>query len=366
MPDPAFSRGIMTGLSSGLITGIERMKKGLAGIPDCVPVSAQICHHSAKLAGESTYDFFTNAEVFLRSQIYADEFYGFDGLTIHYDTYNIEAEAIGADLVWNRDQLPEADPSKHLLAAPDDFNRIKPVRIGKSGRMPYVLEINDRLMDLGAGPKIRFCGIVSLAAKLLGFDNLMIAMALNPESVHRLFSFLVDEVLAPWIVCQRERSGTNTAAVCSEAAVSPPLLSVSLIREFCLRYIIRLEKMVGNIRLSGIFGEQFLDNPEELLDIKREGSPGCIQGLDPDVSVLGPVFFKRYADRYDIPLIMGIDTNLIQDGPAWKIAERVNRFIDLAGYEGWFCIYINYIPYNTAPEHVHAAVSAAHGYRYNI
>ena len=355
----------MLKLSPKLKAGIERMKKAVDGVPDCVPVSAQICHHSAKLAGESTYDFFTNAEIFLRSQIYADEFYSFDGLTIHYDTYNIEAEAMGVELIWNENQIPEVNPAKHFLNSPDDIKNIKPIKFGKAGRMPYVLEINDRLVDLGVSPKFRFCGVVSLAAKLLGFENLVMTLVSNPQSAHRLMTFLADEVLAPWIICQRQRYNSNATATCSEALASPPLLTVPLIREFCLKYIKRLEKTAGNIRLSGLFGERLLDKPEELLDIKRQGCPGNIQALDPDATEMGPAFFKKYADKHNMAVIMGIDTNTVQDGPVAKIKERIKTFIDQAGRDGRFCVYINYIPYNAKPQNVHAVVSSAHEYRYN-
>lgn len=57
-----------------------------------------------------------------------------------------------------------------------------------------------------------------------------------------------------------------------------------MIREFCLRYARELEQAVGKIRLVGLWGESYLEDPAELLDIKRTASPGDIQVLDPDVS----------------------------------------------------------------------------------
>ena len=35
--------------------GLARMKKAETGVPDRVPVYAQMSHHNAALAGESTY-----------------------------------------------------------------------------------------------------------------------------------------------------------------------------------------------------------------------------------------------------------------------------------------------------------------------
>jgi len=355
----------MLKISPRLREGMERMTKAAGGMPDRVPVYAQMSHHSAKLAGESTFKFFTNAETFLKCQLHADELYHLDSPTIHYDCYNIEAEALGAKLVWATNQFPEVDPASPLMASVDDVEALKPLKMGKGGRMPYVLEINKLLVDLGVPPKIRFCGPFSLAAKLVGFENFVVAAVWEPDQAHRLLRHLTDEVLAPWITFQRRQCGVNETAVGADALASPPMLTVPMIREFCLEYMKRLEKHVGRIRLAGLWGERFVDDPRQLLDIKKEGCPNLLQALDPDVTALGPAFFKEYADQWDMAIIMGLDATLLQNGPVGEIKTRAGRFINEAGRDGRFVLYMNDIPYETPPEHVHAVVSVAHEYRYD-
>ncbi len=346
--------------------GLDRMKTAQTGVPDRVPVYAQMSNHSAGLAGESTYDFFTNAEIFLKCELFADEFYGFDAPTISYDCYNIEAEAMGARLLFNADEVPEVNPEKPLLSSVSNFKKLNLPKPGKDGRMPYVLEINDRLIDLGLAPKIRFCGIFTFVCKIMGYENLIAAINSDPEEVHNFMLFLTDEVLAPWIICQRERSGVNAVATGSEAFASPPLVSLELLEEFCIQYFKRLENQVGGIRLAGVWGESAIKDPVRLLDIKRDGSMGMIQACDPDVSALGPAFYKRYADKNDIGLIMGLDAGLIQTGPVSKIKKRARRLINEAGVNGRFVLYINDIPYDTSPEHIHTVVSAARDHQYAL
>ncbi|HEB32479.1 MAG TPA: hypothetical protein ENI15_16665 [Spirochaetes bacterium] len=75
-------------------------------------------------------------------------------------------------------------------------------------------------------------------------------------------------------------------------------------------------------------GESKIKDPVKLLDIKRDGSKGMIQACDPDVSVLGPAFYKRYADKNDVGLIMGLDAGLIQSGPVSEIKKRARRLIN--------------------------------------
>jgi uroporphyrinogen-III decarboxylase len=231
--------------------------------------------------------------------------------------------------------------------------------------MPFVLEINKRLVDLGLAPKVRFCGIFTMSARLLGYEKLMSEIIERPKAVHRLMRYLTDEIIAPWVSCQRLHCNSDITATGSEALASPPLLTLDMIDEFCLQYVRRLDENIGKIRLAGLWGESMVKDAVRFLDMKREFSGGMIQVCDPDATELGPAFFKSYADAHDVGLIMGLDAGLILSGPVQAIQARTNRFINEAGMNGRFVFFINDIPYHTPPEHVRAAVSAARGYRYS-
>ena len=343
---------------------MARLKQAMGGRADCVPVTAQISHHAARLAGESTREFYTDAATFLASQLHATERYQLDSLTTHYDFYNIEAEALGAAMIWNDNESPEADPTNRLLTSVDDWRTLKPIRAGRAGRMPYVLEINRRLIDLGLPPKVRFCGPVTLASKLMGLDALLVACVSEPGKVHELLTFLTDEVIAPWIACQREQAGSDATAGGADANASPPMMTPEMTREFCLRYVERLEGSVGKVRMAALWGESVLADPRELLDIKRAAYPGTLQALDPDVTAIGPAVFKAYADQHDMTIVMGIDAALIEQGPISEIQARARRFIDEAGQDGRFILFINDVPYATPGEHVDAGVTVAHEHHY--
>jgi hypothetical protein len=327
-----------------------------------VPVYAQISSHAAGLFGESTIRFFRDAGTFLRCELAADLLYGIDGLSIHYDVYNIEAEALGARLIWEEGQIPAVDSRRPLLARAEGFESLAPLDMGRTGRMPYVLEMNERLMDAGLPPKVRFTGPFTLAANLLGLEELILAIVTAPERVHALMRFLTREVIAPWVVCQREHCGSRETATGSEALASPPLTTVEMVREFCLRYFQELEGLVGGVRLAGLWGESFASPPEALLDIKTAGSPGSIQVLDPDVSALGPAFFRGYAEKRGVSLVMGMDAHLVGRGPVSRIESRARQFIEEGGIRGGFVLFMNDIPFATPCENVRAVVSTARAY----
>lgn len=345
--------------------GAARVKQGAAGVADRVPVYGQMSHHSAKLLGESTNDFFRNAEIFLRCELAADLFYGIDGPTLHYDVYNIESEAMGARLIWREGQIPAVDTNRPLFGSLDGWEKCGAVRMGKAGRMPYVLEMNARLIDIGLAPKVRFTGLFTLVANLIGLQELILAIVTEPDRTHRFLQFLTEEIVAPWIVCQREQGAGNETATGSDALASPPLLTLEMIDEFCLKYIRKLEQLVGGIRLAGIWGESCLSEPAKLLDIKQAGTSGVIQVLDPDATTLGPRYFRKYAEENGIGLVMGLDANLIAAGTVRQISSRARRFIEEAGTGGRFVLFFNDIPYDTPPASVRAVIHVAHEYQAN-
>ncbi len=351
---------------AALRRGVARARVGAQGLADTVPVYAQISSHAARLLGESTLRFFRDAGTFLSCELAADLFYGIDGLTIHYDVYNIEAESLGARLTWEEGQIPAVDTRVPLLAAASGFESLAPLKTGQTARMPYVLEMNTRLKDAGLAPKVRFTGPFTLAANLLGLQELVLAIVTTPDQVHRLMHFLVHEVIAPWVVCQRDHCGSKETATGSEALASPPITSPEIVREFCLCYFAELERLVGGVRLAGLWGESFVSSPKELLEIKTAGSPGGIQVLDPDVSALGPAFFRRYADERGISLVMGMDAHLIGSGPVSLIESRARRFIEEGGPRGRFTLFMNDVPFDCPPENVRAVVSVAREYGANL
>ena len=61
---------------------------------------------------------------------------------------------------------------------------------------------------------------------------------------------------------------------------------------------------------------------------------------------------------------MGLDAGLIQAGPVSKIKARARWFIEEAGKQGRFVLFINDIPYDTSPENVRSVVSIARDHNY--
>jgi uroporphyrinogen decarboxylase len=335
-----------------------------------VVIAAQCNDHSARLAGVSSKRFFTDPLVFSRAQILVSEYYGFDAPNNLWDVYNIEAEAMGQSMVYPADGIPDVDRTDPLIKSHADLDRLKAPDPHRSGRMPWVHQVNRIYLEMTGRPaRAFFCAPFSLAANIRGFEDLIDDIYDNPEFAHRLFRFLCDDVLAPYVEAMRRGTGCpDLLADGNDAWASPPLITLQMMDEYVVRYTERLRRRVGGKLVTrGNWGDAKSGDPEEFMRLKLLCSPGFLSVLDPDLFLLGPTRVKRFAETHGAFVTAGVDATLLRDGPIDAIVERIKQYIDSLARDRWGVIYLNHIPAETPPDHIHAAVAACHTFgRYPI
>ena len=337
----------------------------MASTPDRMIIAAQCNDHSAYLAGVPFDRFFTDARTFARTQLLVTEYYGFDAPNTMWDGYNIEAEALGQKMMFSPDKIPDVDRREQLLAVPADLDRLKIPDPYKSGRMPWVHEVNKTFIELTGRPaQAYFCAPFSLAVNIRGYMNLVIDINTNPDFVHRLFTFLCDDVLVPFIEAMRHEIGRSDAlADGSDAWASPPNVNLDMVDEFVVPYTERLRDRLGTKTVTrGQWGDAKSGDPERFMAQKLKCCPGFLSALDPDLYELGPRRIKDFAVKNNVRIAAGIDATLVRSGPIEAIVGRIRDYIDVMGRDGKCVIFLNHIPFDTPPEHIHAAVAAVHTY----
>jgi uroporphyrinogen-III decarboxylase len=328
-------------------------------------VSAQSNDHSAHLAGVPTQQFFTDAAAFVRAQLLVTEYYQFDAISNFWDVYNIEAEALGQKIVYHPGGIPDADRTRPLIGKPSDLDRLMPSNPYESGRMPWVLSVNSKYLEMaGKLDWAYFTAPFSLAVNIRGYENLVADMFARPEFVHRLFRFLCDDVLSPYIEAMRKDVGIPDLLMDGrDAWASPPLINLEMMDEYVVPYTERLRKnLSGNLITRGNWGDAKSRDPERFFAQKLLCSPIALSVLDPDLYDLGPDRVKSYASQHNLPVTAGFDAALLKDGPIEAIVDRMRLYIDKIGRDGQCMIHLNQIAAETPPEHVHAAVAACHHY----
>ena len=345
---------------------IDNFQAAKTGIPDYVPVFAQMHDHAAWLTGISVREYLTNPQTFVRSAILASEYYQFEFPMLVYDAYNIEAEALGQKLVYFENAIPEVDRDDPLIKTPSDLARLRVPDPHRAGRMPFVLEANHIYKAItGINPNLTYCGPLTLAVQLLGYEQFITYTRGNPAFLHQLLGFLTEEVLAPWVNVLREEAGGSLLVVGVEAWASFPLVTMEILEEFFVPYMKRLQTICGEVEVpvGGMWGESYLKDPLPFLKLKLEMGRGRdLSGFDPDVCKLGPELYKQLAIKNGVPLRLGVDGHLVRDGPVEALVRRIEYYIKIGAPGGRFFMFLNVIPMDTSPQHIHAAVKAVHSF----
>ena len=330
-----------------------------------VLIGAQSNDHSARLAGISSLRFFTDATTFARAQLLVSEYYRLDIPITFWDVYNIEAEALGQKVDYDPEGIPDADRTNPLISEPSDLDRIYPPDPHSSGRMPWVLGINRTFMEMtGELERAYFTAPFSLAVNIRGYENLVDDMFERPNFVHRLFKFLCDDVLSPFIEAMRNDIGIPELLMDGrDAWASPPMITLDMMDEYVVAYTERLRRNLGNTVVTrGNWGDAKSQDPERFFSQKLKCSPGTLSVLDPDLFEVGPQRVKAFADKNNDQLTAGVDAALLQEGTVDAIVERIKLYIDKMARDGRCMIHLNQIPAETPPDHIHAAVAACHAY----
>ncbi len=332
---------------------------------DRVMIGAQSNDHSAHLAGIPPSRFLTDALLFTRVQLLVTEYYGFDTALNFWDVYNVEAEAMGAKVIYLPGKLPDIDRSEALIGTPSDLDRIKPPDPYTSGRLPWIHQVNRHYLAMtGRLERAYFTAPFSLAANVRGYENLVEDMYMRPDFTHRLLRFLCDEVLVPHIEAMRNAAGMPDLLMDGrDAWASPPLITLDMMDEYVVAYTDRLRNRLGDKLVTrGNWGDAKSRDVERFFSQKLRCSPGALSVLDPDLYAVGPECVRKFADAHGAFITAGVDAKLLQDGPVEAIVERIKLYIDTLARGGRCMIHLNQIPSETPPEHIHAAVAACHAY----
>jgi uroporphyrinogen decarboxylase len=292
------------------------------------------------------------------------EDFDFDVPGLGYDVYNIEAEALGQQLVFSEKQTPAIPTASRLLREKKGIVRLKPPRSGSSGRMPFVLDILRLYRErTGISPTLQFCAPFSLAALLRGYENFILDLYENPGFAHDLLAFLTEAVIAPWINVQKEEFPESASAIGADALCSPPMVNTTLIKTFSIPYIHRLRDLC-NVPVAVInwWGESHLKNPVELLELKLEVACALIRAQDPDVALLGPKIFKEFAVKHHVVLELGVGDGILNQGSEEDINDRIMRYIHKASQGGKCILYLSSLNAETPPKNIHVAVNAIRKY----
>lgn len=193
-----------------------------------LPFEPAIYEHKAALIGEAPERVSRSADLIVRAVLEEHRVYGADLITVGIDVYNIEAEALGAELGRVAENAcPEVARPLYDLA---DLPELEPPRIPQAGRFALMLEAGQRVMAaIGDRVRVRVgaSGPVSIASRLVGLEPLIMGLAMGDREAVRLLDFTTG-IARAWCGALRQ---AGLAVIVFDSAASPPLFSPPLFAE---------------------------------------------------------------------------------------------------------------------------------------
>ena len=344
--------------------GAHRLEAAMTGVPDRVPVFAQMHEFVMRQMGLNAREFFTKSELLVPATLEIQKKYGIDIPYICYDIYNIEAEALGQKVIFSDDHMPEIDRGYPLVRDREDLKKIKTPNFESDARFPTIIEMFVLFRKMtGIEPELQFTAPFSLAANIRGIEQLILDICLDPEFARHLLEKLTDDIIAPWIQYQKAQFPYALGICGSDSTASFPIVNANILENWVSPYILRLREMCGpRVYVANWTGERYLKNPIEMLNKKLKVCLTFIEGQDPDVAELGPEIYKSFAEQHGVPLILGIGADFMALSSPREVMQRVRQYIDVGGKNGHFVLYFCNLGATTPPENVTAAIKAVNLY----
>lgn len=201
-----------------------------------VPFIPAIYEHKAWFVGETPSTVCRDAGLFTNAVLAEFEQVRSDALVIGIDVYNLEAEACGSEVTYfegDDTSIPAIGTSGAVLREEEAVSYLRVPQPGTDGRMPLNIEVARRVVaKLGSLVPIRgaISGPFSLAANLVGAENLFLMTLTNPRRVHEILNFAVQAA----VEFGRAFLEIGCGVIIFDSQSSPDLLSPAMYREFIL------------------------------------------------------------------------------------------------------------------------------------
>jgi len=302
-----------------------------------------VYEHAARVIGKSPWEVSRDVELLTRAHIEAYRLYRHRPIVVGIDIYNLEAEAYGA--VVGR-AAGNAIPAicEYPCSSVKELLTLEPFDPKTAGRIPMVIEAAERVSDdcPDADVRIPLSGPFSLAANLVGFENLLCEIITGPDLVAEALRHLVAGQVE---FCKQVVShGLDIAFF--ESAATPPLLSPQNFRQIelrALKEIMRKTTEVVGHPVPCIMGG---DTLPILDDILRTGTGYVCCPAKTNQQK----FMENMRDHPDVTVRINMDARAITSKNFRDVEKEVDRVLALTDNRPNVCIGTGCLPFEAEPE----------------
>jgi len=310
-----------------------------------VEFSPSVYEHAARVIGKSPWEVSRDVGLLSEGNIAAFRLYNHRPVVVGIDIYNLEAEAYGATVEKpTGNGIPAI--SRHPLASARDLLNLEPLNPETAGRIPMAIDAACRVAQAcpEADVRVPLAGPFSVAANLVGFENLLCEIQTAPDLVVRALHHLVTGQVE---FCKEVvRHGLDIAFF--ESAAAPPLLSPAQFRQIELPALKEIMERTGAVvghPVPCIIGGDTV----AILDAMLETGTGyvcCPAETDQRK------FMEKMQARPDVMVRINMDPRGITAGNRTGVQKEVDRVLALADNRPKVCIGTGCLPFEADPEMV--------------
>ncbi len=305
--------------------------------------SPSVYEHAAKVIGKSPWEVSRDAGLLSKAHIEAYRLYRHRPVVVGIDIYNLEAEAYGA--VVSR-AAGNAIPAirEYPLSSVKELLNLEPFDPKTAGRIPMVIEAAKLASDNSSDADIRIplSGPFSLAANLVGFENLLCEIVTAPDLVAGALRHLVAGQVE--FCKQVVRNGLDIAFF--ESAATPPLLSPQNFRQIelgALKEIMQKTAAVVGHPVPCIMGGDTLPILDDILQTGT-GYVCCPAKTNQQK------FMEKMQAHPDVTVRINMDARAITSKNFRDVEKEVDRVIALIHNRRNVCIGTGCLPFEAEPE----------------
>ena len=190
-----------------------------------------IYEHKAVLIGREPREVAMSADLLSQAVLKEHEVYRADYVTVGLDVYNVEAEALGS-----RATVPDAHACPDLDGLLYDLNDLPELHlpaIPPAGRFQILIDAGKRVREAIGGQtavRVAASGPVTMAAKLVGLEALVMSLVMDDGHAMRLLEFTT-RIAEAWCSCLRSN---GLDAIVFDSMAAPPMLSPDMVETIVL------------------------------------------------------------------------------------------------------------------------------------
>jgi uroporphyrinogen decarboxylase len=316
---------------------------------DRIPFVPAIYEHKGALIGKSPSEICRSAESLYAGLLKELEFYDPDLLVIGIDVYNVEAEALGCEVIYFEESNDCPAIAGPIVDSPASLGRLGLADPESAGRMPLNLEVAGRLQaEIGGSIILRgaVTGPYSMACELVGSEMFVLLTMDDPTFARKVLDFCARMTVEYGRAFLRR--GVEPIIFDSHAtpAMASPRVFSSMVKPVYRDFIFPELKAAGGRYMPLIIGGNTTSIIDDLIDT------GATQLLADHPANLAQWRQKALAAR--LPVRANVDALLLNRGPAAAVRHQAVEILKDFHNQPGFLLGCGVVAYNGVPEFVHA------------